>query len=58
MLAAPNGDIVAVGWDVYSGDHLQSYKYTAATKKWEVAEVILRSPAFDRPWLTLVVRGR
>lgn len=54
VVAAPNGDIVAVGWDVYGGDRLQSYKYTAATRKWEVGEVLIRSPLFDRPWLTLV----
>lgn len=54
VIAAPNGDVVAMGWDVYSGDHLQSYKYTAATGTWEVAEVTVRSPAYDRPWISIV----
>ena len=23
---APNGDVIAIGWDPYSGDHLQAFK--------------------------------
>ena len=31
MAVAPNGDIVAMTWDPYSGDRWESYKYNAAT---------------------------
>ena len=31
---APNGDVIAIGWDPYSGDHLQSFKYEAFSGKW------------------------
>ena len=54
LAVAPNGDIVGVEWDPYSGDHLLSYKYTAATKKWEYLEAPLHTPFYDRPWLTVV----
>lgn len=54
LAVAPNGDIVAIEWDVYSGDHLMSYKYTAATKTWEYLEAPLHTPFYDRPWLTVV----
>ena len=42
------GDIVAIEWDVYSGDHLMSYKYTAASKTWEYLEAPLHTPFYDR----------
>ena len=54
LAVAPNGDIVGVEWDPYSGDHLLSYKYTAETKKWEYLEAPLHTPFYDRPWLTVV----
>jgi len=52
MVAGPNGDLFGVGWDVYTGDHLQGVRYTAATKTWEVAEAPLKTPVFDREWIT------
>src|SRR4051812_44247407 len=48
----PHDDIYGVTWDAYSGDHLQAYRYTAQTKKWDVSEVVMKSPFYDRPWLT------
>ncbi len=52
MVAGPNGDVFGIGWDPYSGDHLQGVKYTAASKKWAVAEAPLKTPFFDREWVT------
>lgn len=54
IVAGPNGDLFGVGWDVYTGDHLQGVRYTAATKTWEVAEAPLKTPVFDREWITYV----
>lgn len=51
-VVGPSGDIYGVTWDAYSGDHLQAYKYTAQTRSWAVSEVILKTPFYDRPWLT------
>lgn len=56
VVAAPNGDIDAIGWDPYSGDHLQGFHYDAGSKSWLVSEVPLHSPFYDRPWIT-VARG-
>lgn len=54
VAAAPNGDIVAVEWGAFSGDRLQSYKYTAATNSWLTSEVPLHAPFFDRPWIGVI----
>ena len=54
IAVAPNGDIVGVEWDPYSGDHLLSYKYDAKTKEWQYLEAPLHTPFYDRPWLTVV----
>lgn len=54
VAVAPGGDIVSVGWDPYSGDHLQAFKYTAATKKWQYAEAPLHTPFYDREWISVV----
>jgi hypothetical protein len=48
----PAGDIYGVTWDAYSGDHLQAYRFTAQTNTWHVADVVMKSPFYDRPWLT------
>ncbi len=54
MSMAPNGDVIGVEWDPYSGDHLFSYKYDAKKKTWEYLEMPLHTPFYDRPWLTVV----
>lgn len=51
-VTGPGGDVYGVTWDAYSGDHLQAYRYTAQTDTWKAAEVVMKSPFYDRPWLT------
>src|SRR5919106_403012 len=51
---APGGDVVGVGWDPYSGDHLQAYKYEAETGKWRYTEVPVHQPFYDREWVAVV----
>src|SRR4051794_5591167 len=46
------GDVYGVTWDAYSGDHLQAYRYTAQSDSWQVSDVVMKSPFYDRPWLT------
>jgi hypothetical protein len=54
LVGGPGGDIFGIGWDPYTGDHLQGVKYTARAKKWEVAEAPIKTPFFDREWITYV----
>ena len=51
---APGGDVVGVGWDPYSGDHLQAYKYEADTGKWTYTETPIHSPFYDREWVSVI----
>jgi hypothetical protein len=51
-VVGPDGSVYGVTWDAYSGDHLQSYSYTPQSKAWAVSEVVMKSPFYDRPWLT------
>jgi hypothetical protein len=46
------GDVYGVTWDAYSGDHLQAYRFNAQTNNWQVADIVMKSPFYDRPWLT------
>jgi hypothetical protein len=48
----PDGSVYGVTWDAYSGDHLQAYTYDPQHKSWQVSEVIMKTPFYDRPWLT------
>jgi hypothetical protein len=52
VVIGPHDDVYGVTWDAYSGDHLQAYRYTAQTKTWDVSEVVMKSPFYDRPWLS------
>lgn len=54
VVSAPNGDILAMTWDPYSGDHVVTFKYEAAENIWYSNEISLRTPFFDRPWLAVV----
>jgi hypothetical protein len=54
IVVAPNGDVAAIGWDPYSGDHLQSFKYEAFSGKWFYAEQPLHQPFYDREWITVL----
>lgn len=51
---APNGDVIAIGWDPYSGDHLQAFKYEAFSGKWWWTEQPLHTPFYDREWVTVL----
>jgi hypothetical protein len=51
---APNGDVIAIGWDPYSGDHLQSFKYDALSQTWYWFEEPLHQPFDDREWVTVI----
>ena len=46
------GVVYGATWDAYSGDHLQAYRYTPQTNTWQVADIVMKSPFYDRPWLT------
>lgn len=52
--AAPGGDVVAVTWDPYSGDHTIAFKYDSDTEEWLHSELVLKTPFFDRPWFAVV----
>ncbi|HWL66106.1 MAG TPA: hypothetical protein VNP73_09050 [Actinomycetota bacterium] len=54
LAVAPNDDIVGIEWDPYSADHMLAYKYTAETKEWTYLEAPLKTPFYDRPWLSVV----
>jgi hypothetical protein len=54
IVLAPGGDVVGVGWDPYSGDHLQAYKYEADTGKWQYTETPVHAPFYDREWVSVV----
>ena len=54
MALAPNGDVIVVEWDPYSGDHLIAYKYDAEGEAWSYLESPMHTPFYDRPWLTVV----
>ena len=42
IVAGPRGNVYGIGWDPYTGDHLQGLRYAAAT--WQVAEALVRLP--------------
>jgi hypothetical protein len=54
IVVAPNGDVDAIGWDPYSGDHLQAFKYEAFSGNWYYAEQPLHQPFYDREWITVL----
>jgi hypothetical protein len=54
IVVAPNGDVDAIGWDPYSGDHLQAFKYEAFSGKWFYTEQPLHQPFYDREWITVL----
>lgn len=54
IVAGLNGDILGVGWDPYSGDHLQAYKLDGATGQWLYTEMPLHQPFYDREWIAVV----
>jgi hypothetical protein len=54
LATAPNGDILGATWDPYSGDHLITYKYDAASKQWTYLEDPLHTPFYDRPEVNVI----
>jgi hypothetical protein len=54
IVVGPNGDVLGVEWDPYSGDHLLSFKYEAATATWRYLEMPLHQPFYDREWISVV----
>lgn len=54
LVVGPNGDVLGVGWDPYSGDRLWSHKYVAADDQWYFQNMLLHQPFFDRAWITAV----
>ena len=53
VVQSPDGDILGVGWDPYSGDRLQSFLYSAKDKKWYYQEAPLHEPFYDREWVAV-----
>lgn len=53
IVAAPGGDIVGMTWDPYTGDQVVSYRYDAATDTWHWNLVNLKTPFYDRPWISV-----
>ncbi len=54
VVNGPNGDVLGVEWDPYSGDHLLAFKYDAAAGKWLYNEMPLKTPFYDREWIAVV----
>jgi hypothetical protein len=49
MAMAPNGDVIGMTWDAYSGDHFVAYKYDAVSAKWFTLDNAVHQPFYDRP---------
>ena len=54
VVEAPNGDIVGVTWDPYSGDRLEGFKLDTSDGNWYFVQQKLHSPFLDRPYLATV----
>lgn len=54
VAVAPNGDVVGVEWDPYSGDHLLAFKYEASSGQWRYLEMPLHQPFYDREWIAVL----
>ena len=54
IAVAPDGDIVGVEWDPYSGDHLMAFKYEASDGSWRYQEMPLHQPFYDREWISVL----
>jgi len=53
LVQSPDGDVLGVGWDPYSGDRLQSFLYSAKDKEWYYNEAPLHEPFYDREWVAV-----
>ncbi|MHB1262134.1 MAG: hypothetical protein ACYC2H_10525 [Thermoplasmatota archaeon] len=54
VAAAPDGDIVAFDWATYNADTAFAYRFSAATGAWQTAQVPVKAPAYDRPWIATI----
>jgi len=54
VVEAPNGDIVAITWDPYTGDRVLTFKYTKATNTWQYMYMPQHTPFWDRPTIEIV----
>ena len=54
IVQAPNGDVVAITWDAYSGDRVLTYKYEAEEKAWYYMYNVIHTPFWDRPSIEVV----
>lgn len=54
ILQAPNGDVVAVTWDPYTGDRVLTFKYVATERAWYYTYQPLHNPFWDRPEINVV----
>jgi hypothetical protein len=53
VVQSPDGDVLGVGWDPYSGDRLQSFLYKAKDKKLYYQEAPIHEPFYDREWVAV-----
>lgn len=53
IIAAPNGDVVAVDWYLEGGDRIVAFKYDHRTDEWTYSYAALHTPFADRPWLSI-----
>lgn len=54
LAVAPDGDVIGIGWDPYTGDQLQAIHYEADDDTWYWSEQPVHLPFYDRPWLAVV----
>jgi hypothetical protein len=54
VIQAPNGDVVALTWDPYSGDRVVTYKFTKATNAWTYMYMAQHTPFWDRPSIEVI----
>lgn len=54
VVMAPNGDVLGVTWDPYSGDRVFTFKFSAAEQKWYYTYNPVHTPFWDRPGIDVV----
>lgn len=54
VIAAPNGDILGLGWAPFTGDRVWAHKYDASEDQWYFSPVQVRQPFYDRPYIYVV----
>lgn len=54
VAVAPNGDVVGITWDPYSGDRVFAFKYDKAADQWYYQMNPFHTPFWDRPGIDVV----